>query len=219
MGNYLHCASKMTEPKCLPRLSATWLLSQVVLITLYFPLLCRIIQYNSLQVQNSFYRSKGWDCIYLIFFGPLFPCGLGSCFLFGEPAELCHLGHEGGSVKDGIRLLHSSPAREILSDVISSINLLTLARPTRGKAWRETEQKQQHKKRKIILKINHPLRFNQKEKKAQSILFTDSFVLLCLEINNSIYMLETKRERNRMLLYPHYLWLWVTKKSLLAPQT
>lgn len=105
MVNSFQCAVKMTKPACLLQLSAPRPLSQVMLITLAFGRLSEDICHPSVLFYSiipcrlkalSTSQKNGTVSIF-IFFGPLSPCERGSCFLFGEPAELCHSGREGAA--------------------------------------------------------------------------------------------------------------------------
>ena len=160
MANRLQCAAKMKKPACLPQLSAPQPLSQVMLIPLafgrHFPPFCFILQCNTLQAQRSFYQSNGWDCIWGFFFW--FPFSLWTWLLLfiWRTCWAVSLGTWRSSVsKMGsgqcIPCLWSEP----LTDVISSINLLTFARPSQWESMK-IKYKSNIKKRKKILKRNCP---------------------------------------------------------------
>lgn len=153
----------MTKPACLPQLSAPWPLSQVMLRTLAFGSLsedifqCSVLfdsiipcRFKALCTNQKmdlhlwcrfgvgFFVGVGLVC----FFWSPFSCECGSCFLFGEAAEVCHSGREGASCQRqdqaGVFLACDLSLSQMWPAVLTCWPLLD---PDSGKARRETAQK------------------------------------------------------------------------------
>lgn len=160
MVNHLQCAAEMTNQHAYhtlvhhnhyPNNTGFW-----KAFRRHFPPLRLILKYNTLQAQSSFYKSKRWDCIYYFFLAP-FPLWTWLLLFIWRTRRAAWLGTWRSSVsKTGwgwcVPWLWSEP----LTDVISSINLLTFARPRQWESMKRNSTEATTDKRKKILKRKCP---------------------------------------------------------------